>query len=56
MGNKDYPIPDDTEEDSWMYVDSGRKHLPIKPVLDGEAIHENIPQVFHSADEPLGND
>lgn len=56
MGNKDYPIPDDTEEDSWMYVDSVRKHQPVKPVLDGEPSYENIPQGLHFADEPVWND
>ena len=56
MGNKDYPIPDDTEEDSWMYVDSVRKYTPVKPVLDGEPSYENIPQGLHGADEPLWND
>lgn len=52
MGNKDYPIPDGTEEDNWMYVDSVRKHTPIKPVLDGEPSYEDIPQGLHDADEP----
>ncbi len=56
MGNKDYPIPDGTEEDSWMYVDSVRKYTPTKPVLDGEPSYENIPQGLHRADEPLWND
>ncbi len=56
MGNKDYPIPDGTEEDSWMYVDSVRKYSPVKPVLDGEPSYEGIPQGLHSADEPLWND
>ena len=56
MGNKDYPIPDRTEEDSWMYVDSVRKHTPIKPVLDGEPSYENIPQGLHGADEPVWTD
>lgn len=56
MGNKDYPIPDGTEEDSWMYVDSVRKYTPVKPVLDGEPSYENIPQGLHGADEPLWND
>jgi len=53
MGNKDYPIPDGTEEDSWMYVDSATMHSPLKPVLDGEPSYEDIPQGLHSADEPL---
>lgn len=56
MGNKDYPIPDGTEEDNWMYVDSVRKYKPIKPVLDGEPSYENIPQGLHGADEPLWTD
>ncbi len=56
MGNKEYPIPDNTEEDSWMYVDSVRKHMPLKPVLDGEPSYENIPQGLHGADEPLWKD
>lgn len=56
MGNKDYPIPDGTEEDSWMYVDSVRKHSPVKPVLDGEPSYEDIPQGLHDADEPKWTD
>lgn len=56
MGNKDYPIPDGTEEDSWMYVDSVRRHSPVKPVLDSEPSYECIPQGLHNADEPLWND
>lgn len=53
MGNKDYPIPDNTEEDNWMYVDSAWSYRPIKPVLDGEPSYEDIPQGLHDADEPL---
>ncbi|MDE6648851.1 MAG: glycoside hydrolase family 140 protein [Muribaculaceae bacterium] len=56
MGDKDYPIPDGTEEDCWMYVDSVRKHTPVKPVIDGEPSYENIPQGLHGADEPLWTD
>ena len=52
MGNKDYPIPDHTEEDSWMYVDSAWSYRPIKPVLDGEPSYEDIPQGLHDAHEP----
>ena len=52
MGNKDYPIPDNTEEDNWMYVDSTWKYTPIKPVVDDEPIYEDIPQGLHSAEEP----
>lgn len=53
MGNKTYAIPEGTEEDCWMYVDSVRKHLPVKPVIDGEPSYEGIPQGLHGADEPL---
>lgn len=56
MGNKDYPIPDNTEEDSWMYVDSVRKYAPVRPVLDSEPSYEGIPQGLHSTDEPLWTD
>lgn len=52
MGNKDYPIPDGTEEDNWMYVDSTWKHKPLKPVLDGEPSYEDIPQGLHDGREP----
>lgn len=56
MGNKDYPIPDGTEEDCWMYVDSATNMKPLKPVLDGEPSYEDIPQGLHSPDEPKWND
>ena len=56
MGNKNYPIPDGTEEDSWMYVDSVTCVLPLKPVLDGEPSYEDIPQGLHNPDEPRWND
>lgn len=52
MGNKDYPIPDNTEEDSWMYVDSTWAYKPIKPVLDDEPSYEDIPQGLHGEHEP----
>ena len=52
MGNKDYPIPENTEEDNWMYVDSTWTYNPIKPVLDSEPSYEEIPQGLHDADEP----
>ncbi|MCH5235343.1 MAG: glycoside hydrolase family 140 protein [Muribaculaceae bacterium] len=56
MGNKEYPIPDGTEEDSWMYVDSATNNLPLKPVLDGEPSYEDIPQGLHSPTEPRWTD
>ena len=53
MGNRDYPIPDNTEEDNWMYVDSTWSYKPMRPVLDDEPIYEGIPQGLHDAHEPL---
>ena len=51
MGNKDYPIPDNTEEDNWMYVDSTWAYKPMKPVLDDEPIYEDIPKGLHDPKE-----
>lgn len=52
MGNKDYPIPDNTEEDCWMYVDSTWAYKPIKPVVDGEPSYEDIPVGLHFPNGP----
>lgn len=52
MGNKEYPIPDNTEEDCWMYVDSTWAHKPIRPVLDSEPSYEDIPRGLHFPDGP----
>ena len=52
MGNKDYPIPDKTEEDNWRYVEQSLAVAPMKPVLDGEPSYENIPQGLHHDTEP----
>ncbi len=52
MGNTDYPIPDNTEEDNWMYVDSTWAYKPIKPVLDAEPSYEDIPMGLHDKNEP----
>ena len=52
MGNADYPIPDNTEEDNWMYVDSTWAYKPIKPVLDAEPSYEDIPMGLHDKTEP----
>ncbi len=52
MNNKDYPIPDNTEEDSWMYVDSSFSYKPIKPTLDDEPSYEDIPQGLHEPNGP----
>ena len=52
MGNADYPIPDNTEEDNWMYVDSTWAYKPVKPVLDAEPSYEDIPMGLHDKNEP----
>lgn len=52
MGNKVYSIPDNTEEDCWMYVDSTWAYKPIKPVLDSEPSYEDIPVGLHFPDGP----
>lgn len=51
MGDADYPIPDNTEEDNWMYVDSTWAYKPPKPVLDDEPIYEEIPKGLHDVSE-----
>lgn len=56
MGNTDYPIPDDTEEDNWMYVDSTWAYRPIKPVLDAEPSYEDIPKGLHDPNEERWQD
>ena len=52
MGNTTYAIPDSTEEDNWMYVDSAWNYKPIKPVIDSEPSYEGIPKGLHDNDEP----
>ena len=52
MGNANYPIPDNTEEDNWMYVDSTWTYKPIRPVLDAEPSYEDIPMGLHDKTEP----
>ena len=56
MGNKDYPIPDNTEEDNWMYVDSTWAYKPMKPVLDAEPSYEDIPKGLHDPCEERWQD
>ena len=51
MGTVDYPIPDNTEEDNWMYVDSVWKYKPLKPVIDDEPVYEEIPKGLHTPTE-----
>jgi hypothetical protein len=56
MTDKTYPIPDGTEEDNWMYVDSTWAYKPIKPVIDGEPVYEAIPKGLHDPYEELWQD
>jgi hypothetical protein len=56
MGNADYPIPDNTEEDNWMYVDSTWAYQPMKPVLDSEPSYEDIPKGLHDPNEERWQD
>ena len=53
MNDKTYPIPDNTEEDNWMYVDSTWAYQPMKPVIDDEPIYEGIPKGLHDPNEGI---
>lgn len=55
-GDKFYPIPEGTEEDNWMYVDSTWAYSPKKPVIDSEPSYEDIPKGLHDADGPRWKD
>lgn len=50
-GDKNYPIPVNTEEDSWRYVERALATVPLKPVLDGEPSYEAIPIGLHDPKE-----
>ena len=54
--DKNYPIPEDTEEDNWRYVERSLAISPLKPVIDGEPSYERIPQGLHDPSEPLWQD
>ncbi len=56
MGDVDYPIEDNTEEDNWRYVEKSLALKPPKPVVDGEPIYENIPHGLHDPNELRWND
>ena len=55
-GEKDYPIEENTEEDNWRYVERSLSMSPMKPVIDGEPIYEEIPQGLHDPAEARWND
>lgn len=50
-GDGDYPIEENTEEDSWRFVERSLAVSPLKPVLDGEPSYEDIPQGLHDVGE-----
>ncbi|WP_321480019.1 glycoside hydrolase family 140 protein [uncultured Bacteroides sp.] len=54
-GDGDYPIEENTEEDNWRFVARSLAMKPMKPVLDGEPIYEEIPQGLHDPNETLWN-
>ena len=49
-GDGDYPIEENTEEDNWRFVEASTLN-PLKPVIDGEPIYEDIPQGLHDPNE-----
>lgn len=50
-GERDYPIEDNTEEDSWRYVERSLSAEPRRPVVDGEPSYEAIPKGLHDPRE-----
>lgn len=55
-GDGDYPIEENTEEDNWRFVERSMAVKPMKPVIDGEPIYEDIPQGLHDPDETRWHD
>lgn len=51
MGDGEYPIEENTEEDNWRFVERSLALQPLKPVLDGEPSYEEIPQGLHDPAE-----
>ena len=56
FGNGDYPIEENTEEDNWRFVERSMAMKPMKPVIDGEPIYEEIPHGLHDENELLWKD
>lgn len=54
-GDGDYPIEENTEEDNWRFVEASQSKTPLKPVIDGEPIYEDIPQGLHDPNETRWN-
>ena len=51
FGDGDYPIEENTEEDNWRFVERNMATNPMKPVIDGEPIYEEIPHGLHDENE-----
>ena len=56
FGDGDYPIEENTEEDNWRFVERSLAMKPMKPVIDGEPIYEEIPHGLHDENELLWKD
>ena len=56
FGDGDYPIEEITEEDNWRFVERSMAMKPMKPVIDGEPIYEEIPHGLHDENELLWKD
>jgi len=54
-GDGDYTIAENTEEDSWRYVEKSQSVTPLKPIIDGEPSYEDIPQGLHDFNEVRWN-
>lgn len=55
-GDGDYPIEENTEEDTWRFVERSLAVEPMKPVFDGEPIYEDIVHGLHDPNELRWND
>lgn len=55
-GDGDYPIEENTEEDGWRFVERSLAAKPMKPVIDGEPIYEDIPHGLHEETEARWTD
>jgi len=55
LGDGDYTIQENTEEDNWRYVEKSFAMKPLKPTVDGEPVYEEIPQGLHDTTQPLWN-
>ena len=53
---REYPIEENTEEDNWRFVERSMAMEPMKPVIDGEPVYEEIPHGLHDENELLWKD